>query len=142
SDCKIEGAYGGIPLEEAVFYPFEQSPSKVPAEFRIKGLKPQPLVEALNRKVLPTVIAKLGSWSGHVRCMNKNVWSVDGLLESMEVVFSNQSVRGKQLIRKIRTKVEKVEGLIAARLDQVQIVNGEFDGALEFQLADDWRSGS
>src|SRR5690606_27947070 len=67
SDCKIEGAYGGIHLEEADLYPFEQSPFKVPAEFRIKGLKLQPLVEALNRKVLPTVIAKLGSWSGQVR---------------------------------------------------------------------------
>ena len=139
--CKLEGAYGGVQLEKAALFPFDSELLKMPMELRVQNLQVQPLVEALNRKVLPTVINKLGVWSGQVQYLNKHSWSLNGHLDGGEVVFSNQSVRGKQALRRIHTLAEKVQGMIAAKIDQVEMNDGQFNGVVEFTLNDDWRSG-
>lgn len=140
--CKLEGAYGGMQVEKAELFPLYGDLLKVPVEFRVQNLQVQPIVEALNRQVLPTVINKLGVWSGQFKYLNKNSWSLNGNLSGAEIVFSNQSVRGKQSIRLIHTMAEKVEGLVAAKVDQVEMNDGQFLGLVEFNLNDDWRSGT
>ncbi len=140
--CKLEGAYGGMQLEKADLYPFYGELLKQPMELKVQNLQVQPIVEALNRQVLPTVINKLGVWSGQVQYLNRNSWSLNGNLDGGEVVFSNQSVRGKQSLRRIHTTVERVQGLIAAKIDQVEMNDGQFNGVVEFTLNDDWRSGT
>jgi len=140
--CKLEGAYGGAQLDHADLFPLYGELLKVPLELRVQNLQVQPLVEALNRQVLPTVINKLGTWSGSVRYLNKNSWSINGYLSGSEIVFSNQSVRGKQTLRSVHTVAEKVQGLVAVKIDQVEMSDGKFSGLVEFSLNDDWRNGT
>ncbi len=141
-DCKMEGSYGGVQMEEADLYPLQTERFKKPIQLRVQNLQVQPLVEAFNKQILPAVIARLGVWSGQIEYLNKNSWSLDGYLDGAEVVFSNQSVRGKQQIRRIHTVAQRVEGLIAAKIDQLEMSEGNFKGAIEATLNDDWKSGT
>lgn len=140
--CKMEGAYGGVQMDQADLYPLQSDRLKVPVSFKIQNLQVQPLVEALNKQILPAVINRLGVWSGQFQYLNKNSWSLDGHLDGSEVVFSNQSVRGKQQLRRIHTVAQRVEGLLAAKVDQVEIADGQFVGLVEVTLNDDWKTGS
>lgn len=140
--CKVEGTYGGIQMEEAHLYPLAQNKLKVPIQFKVQNLQVQPLVEAFNKQILPAVINRLGVWSGQVEFLNRNSWSLDGFLDGAEVVFSNQSVRGKQQLRRIHTVAHQVEGLLAAKVDQLELNEGKFEGVIEATLNDDWRNGT
>jgi hypothetical protein len=140
--CKIEGAYGGVQFEKADLYPWQKDLLRDPVEIRVTSLQVQPIVEAMDRKVLPTVINKLGVWTGKVSYLNRDVWSFDGHLAGGEIVFSNQSIRGKQSVRSVRTQAEKAQGLVAVKIDEVQLADGEFQGLVEFNLNEDWRSGT
>lgn len=140
--CKMEGAYGGVQMEQADVYPLQADRLKVPVQFKIQNLQVQPLVEALNKQFLPAVINRLGVWSGQFEYLNKNSWSLDGFLDGAEVVFSNQSVRGKQQLRRVHTVAHRVEGLTAAKVDQVEISDGQWKGIVEAALNDDLKSGT
>lgn len=140
-NCKLEGAYGGAELAQAEIFPLQADRLKVPIDVKIQNMQVQPLVEAFDRKVLPAVINRLGVWSGAFRFLNSGSWSLDGHLDNVEVVFSNQSIRGKQALRRIHTRVEKIGGQIAAKMDQMDVPDGQFIGSVEFSLSEDWRNG-
>lgn len=140
--CKVEGAYGGVQFSDADFFPWQSELLRKAVELRVTNLQIQPIVEAMNREVLPAVLNKLGVWTGKVQYLNRDVWSFDGNLSGGEIVFSNQSVRGKQTLRSVRTMAEKVQGLIAVKVDHVEMPDGEFQGLVEFHLNEDWRSGT
>ncbi len=140
--CRMEGAYGGVQLEKADFYPLQADSLKIPVQLKVQNLQVQPLVEAFNKQILPAVINRLGVWSGQFEYLNKNSWSLDGHLDGAEVVFSNQSVRGKQQLRRMRTVAHRVEGLVAAKVDHVEMPEGEFKGVVEAAFNDDWKNGT
>src|SRR6185437_16637617 len=68
-------------------------------------------------------------------------WKIDGLLSGPEIVFSSQSVHGKQAIDHVHTELEKTSGKIHGQIDNVIVHDGLFDGVLSFELSDDWRTG-
>ncbi len=140
-DCKIEGGYGRVELESGEFWADANSPLKTAAKMRITKLQIQPMLEALGRQVLPAVLSKPGVWTGNVTYLSPNAWELDGHLENVEVVFSHHSVRGKQMLEKLRTHVEKSANKIEAKVDELVIHQGEFKGLLQFSLQDDWRNG-
>ncbi len=140
-DCKVEGGYGRVDLEEAELWMAQLAELKKPAVIKFNKLQMQPLLEALDREVLPKVLSRPGVWSGELTYSNLASWSLDGSLESVEVVFSNRSVRGKQSIDKLRTKVEYSNSKIQATIDALEIHGGEFAGHLKFNLEEDWRNG-
>ena len=141
NDCKVEGAYGRVDLERAEFWLDHLDELKQSAVLKISKLQMQPLLEALDRKVLPRVLARPGVWSGELKYLNPAEWSLLGQLEGAEVVFSNRSVRGKQVLDKLRTQVERSNQRIQARIDELELRGGQFAGHLSFQLKDDWRNG-
>jgi len=140
-DCKIEGGYGRIDLESAEFWLPNLATLKKPALLKVSKLQMQPLLEALGRQVLPRVLAKPGVWSGELSYLSGDSWRLDGHLEQVEVVFSNRSVRGKQVLERLRTRVERGSGRIEAKVDELQIRGGDFQGELQFTLLEDWRNG-
>ncbi|MBX3023059.1 MAG: hypothetical protein KF799_15390 [Bdellovibrionales bacterium] len=142
SACKVEGAYGRVELEQADWFLSSVVPFKVPAQFHVQKLQVQPLIESLGRQLLPAVLARVGVWTGVVDFSHSARWSLDGSLENAEIVFSNQSLRGKQLIRKAHTKAERNGAVIDARLSGVEMQNGEFSGQVGFALTEDGRSGT
>lgn len=141
TDCKIEGGYGRVDLEAAQFWIDHPGELKTPAVLKISKLQMQPVLEALGRQVLPKVLARPGVWSGELTYLNPNSWKLDGNLESVEVVFSNRSVRGKQVLEKLHTAVERTSSRIEAKVGQLEIRDGAFAGELKFALQDDWRNG-
>ena len=128
-------------LEGAEFWLNHPAELTKPAVIKVSKLQMQPLLEALGREVLPKVLARPGVWSGELNYLNPGSWNLDGSLESVEVVFSNRSVRGKQGLEKLRTKVEHSNSKIKATIDGLEIRGGEFAGSLNFSLEPDWRNG-
>lgn len=140
-DCKIEGGYGRIDLDTAEFFPDGDKTFRVPAKLKVTKLQIQPLLEALGRQVLPAVLPKPGVWTGAISYAGPNEWDLDGYLENVEVMFSNHSVRGKQNLEKLHTRVQKTGARIDAKLDEVSVHEGEFKGLIQFSLQEDWRNG-
>lgn len=140
--CKLEGSYGRVDLDQADFFVTEPTPFKTPAVLRIQKLQIQPLIESLGRQVLPAVIARLGFWSGNLNYRGKTNWELDGFLENLEVIFSNQSLHGKQVVQRMHTDVSRTENGVSGKVDEVALQDGEFDGTVDFQLSDDWRNGN
>lgn len=142
-DCKVEGAYGEANLGSVDVYPWSQEIIKTPLRLKIHRLQVQPLMEALNRQVLPAVLPRLGSWSGQFDFASPQDWRLDGQLENLEIIFSNQSVRGKQLLRQVHTLAQRQSGgPIVVRVDQIDVQDGSAQGDVQFSLSDDWRTGS
>jgi hypothetical protein len=140
--CKIEGAYGAVQIEGAKVFPLQKELLKEPVLARVTNLQIQPVADALDRKVLPTVINKLGVWTGQVSYLSRDSWNLDGTLSGSEIVFSNQSVRGKQMFRAVHTQAEKARGIVSIKIDKVEMPDGEFNGVVEFNLNEDLRSGT
>lgn len=141
-NCKLEGAYGRVDLEQADVFVRDEVPLKEPARFQVQKLQLQPLIESLGLQVLPAVLARLGVWSGVVHFTHAAGWTLDGLLENAEIVFSNQSVRGKQLVRSIHTQASRQGPVIQGKIDTVHLQDGEFSGVVGFTLSDGGRSGA
>jgi hypothetical protein len=140
--CKVEGAYGRVDLEQADLFPSEKEAFKVPAQFKVQKLQVQPLVEAFDRQILPTVLARLGVWSGTVSYASPARWQIDGFLENAELIFSNQSVRGKQLVRSVHTLAQRTGSALELSLAAVQLQDGDFAGSVEMRLGEDGRTGA
>jgi hypothetical protein len=140
-DCKIEGGYGRVDLESAEFFTDAGKAFKAPAKLKVTKLQVQPLLEVLGREVLPAVLPKPGVWSGAISYSGPKEWDLDGFLENVEVAFSNHSVRGKQLLEKMHTRVAKMGAKIEAKLDEIVVRDGDFRGVLQFTLQEDWRNG-
>ncbi|MGE4132645.1 MAG: hypothetical protein AB7F86_13460 [Bdellovibrionales bacterium] len=140
--CKLEGAYGGIVVEPAKLRPWSDPMSEAPVLVRVEKLQLQPLVEALNREVLPKVIPKLGDWTGVLNFRGPSSWNMEGRLENLEVTFSNESVRGKQIVRKMRTIASRNGDKVEAEVGEIILSDGDLQGRAKFTLKDDWRSGA
>lgn len=140
-NCKLEGAYGRIELEQAEVFPRAERLFKNPARLNVQKLQVQPVVESLGRQVLPAVMSKLGSWTGVVDYAGDLSWSLDGVLENAEIIVSNQSVRGKQPIRRVHTKVSRVPAALEARLSDIELQDGEFAGQLTAHFGPDASEG-
>ncbi len=140
-DCRVEGGYGRAELAGADFWMDSPEYFKEAARFKVTRLQMQPVVEALNRQVLPAVLSRLGEWSGAVELHSGAVWSLDGNLENTEIVVANQSVHGKQVIDSAHTRIVKKGALIQGKFDSVKIHEGEFEGSIDFELNEDWRNG-
>lgn len=141
-DCRIEGGYGRAELDQADLWMNGGDNFKVPAHLKISQLQLLPVVEALNRQILPAVLSRLGTWTGALDFTSATAWQLNGNLENAEIVFSNQTLMGKQTIDKLHTQVKKAGVKIAAKIDDVVFHEGEFLGSVEFELSSDWRDGT
>lgn len=141
-DCKMEGGYGRMELAAADYWIGQTPMFKVPAKLKVERLQIQPLLEAVDRKVLPAVLARPGSWTGEMNFLSPASWQLEGHLENAEVVFSNRSIRGKQMLESIHTQVAKNGNVLTGQIDSLKIQGGEFSGILKFQLQEDWRNGN
>jgi hypothetical protein len=140
-DCIVEGGYGRAELAKTDLWLNAEEPFKTPAKFKIRQMQIQPVVEALGREVLPAVLSRLGVWSGELEYSNNKAWRLDGILENAEVIFSNQSVRGKQTITQVHTALKKQGSVISAKIDDVKLRDGVSEGTVDLILDDDWRNG-
>ncbi|MGZ3722632.1 MAG: hypothetical protein ACXVA9_06865, partial [Bdellovibrionales bacterium] len=141
-DCRVEGGYGRADLEQADLWLNGQDYFKVPAHIKVTQLQVLPMVEALDRQVLPAVLPKLGVWSGVLDFANGSSWSLDGHLSASEIIFSSQSMMGKQVVDSLHTDVKRAGAKIAAKIDDVHFHEGEFNGSVQFDLSSDWRDGT
>ena len=140
-DCRVEGGYGRAELAQGALWLNGGEDFRPPAHLQIEQLELQPLVEALNRQVLPAVFSRLGVWGGQLDFSNRNAWRLDGNLENSEIVFVNQSMHGKQLIDRVHTTIESSDGRIHGQINELHPHEGEFAGHVDFDLSGDWRNG-
>lgn len=133
-NCTMEGAYGRVTLDEADLY---WSPNffRKPVELNVEQLQLQPIFETLRMRLLPTVLARVGVWSGKVEFLSADNWSVNGFWDNLEISFSNQSVRGKQSIQRLKTQVQSENQSVRGKLDNVRMVGGDFDGEIDFDYS-------
>lgn len=123
------GGYGRLDLVEPSLIKFKGADrfSEL-AIFKANQLQIHPISEAINVRILPAVISRLGLWTGVFKMQGLQNWSLDGFLENLEVVFSSASVRGKQLIRRIHTVASRNGSVVNGQVDEMQINDGQFFG--------------
>lgn len=144
-DCRVEGSYGHAELASADISLSGDSGGdlfKSPAHIKISKLQIGPAMEALKREVLPAVLPRLGLWSGTLDFSSENSWTLNGVLENLEIVFSNQSVMGKQVIDSIRTKASRSGAKTVAQIHEVKIREGEFSGGIDLEMNGSLRDGN
>ncbi len=141
-ECRVEGAYGRAEVPEAKFWMNTADFFREPARFKVMQLQMQPVMEAMNRQVLPAVISQLGVWSGRLDFKSGSAWQLEGDLESAEIVFANQSLHGKQIIEKMHTRAGQKNGLVEFHVGDVKLKDGDFAGDIDGELSRDWRNGS
>ena len=141
-DCRVEGSYGHAELETADLWLSGPELFKTPARLRITKLQIGPAAEALKREILPAVIPRLGVWSGVLEYSSDQSWALDGVLENLEIVFSNQSMMGKQIVDGAYTVMKRSGGKTVAKLDTIKLRDGEFEGSVDFDFAGQLRDGT
>lgn len=138
---RLEGAYGHAELEHAEMWWGNPDYFKNPAHIKVEKLALQPVIEAMGRQVLPAVLPHLGAWTGTVDFSGPGLWHMDGFLDGTEIIFANQSMRGKQIIDRVHTQVSRTKEAIQGHIDETKVHDGEFAGAIDFILSGDTRSG-
>jgi len=142
-DCRLEGSYGRIDLPEAELAPNLSFPLKSMAQVKIQKLQLQPVMESFGVRFLPAVVSRMGVWSGSVSFLSPKEWSLDGNIEGMELVFSNQSVRGKQIISRLGMRARRTLTEIDGAVNSLTMPDGgKFVGGVRFQLSPDAQVGS
>jgi hypothetical protein len=141
-ECRVEGGYGRAELDQADLWLNGGEIFKVPAHVKVAQLQLLPLVEALNRQVLPAVLPRLGIWSGALDITGASAWKLDGHLDGTEIIFSSQSLAGKQVIDSLHTQVKRSGAKISVQMDDVHLHEGEFAGSIGLDLSSDWRDGT
>ena len=132
--CKLEGAYGRVDMAEGEVDLARETTFRRPATILVQNLQLQPLLEALGVKGLPSLVARPGAWTGTANYSNPRSWHVDGDLNNVEIVFSNLSVRGKQVINKVGLKIIREGANLGVRLERAEVDGGEFKGRVTAQL--------
>ncbi len=134
--CHIEGAYGNANLGPSRVLPFNQSRAfEAPIVVGIEKAQLSILFEAFGVQPLSMVVSKWGEWSGQATLLSLRDWRLEGYIDGLEVIFSHQSVRGKQLLRRLKHSLHQLpNGGMDASIDGVEIVGGDFSGHAEMKL--------
>src|SRR5262249_30599192 len=133
-NCKLDGGQGKVEVAEAQIPVNGEQFIEKPITFTATNLQLAPILEALRRDTLPKVFAKLGSWTGQVVLAAKDKWIVVGQLSAIEVIFSSQSVRGKQIVNSIHTELARDHEVVTGRLNGIEMVDGIADGEAKVTL--------
>lgn len=136
------GGYGRVELADPVEMKLTGERSfRIPALLKVSQLQIQPIIDALKVTVLPTVLSRLGVWSGTIVYTSWRDWKLDGFLENLEVAFSNQSVRGKQSVRRMHTVVSRGGARFEGLVDEAVLHEGDFLGLVNLTWNEDAASG-
>lgn len=142
SECKIDGEgeqIRAVPGQQV--WPWERTPLHQPLRFQVTKLSLQTLFDLSAKEGLPAIFPKLGQWTGDLQFSNPRDWQMDGWLEGTDVIFSNQSVRGKQTIVKMKTVVQSEAGRVNADLSNIVLADGLAEGKVQFRFDDDFKTG-
>ena|GEM_PF-3842495 len=142
SDFKIDGEgeqIHAIPGQQV--WPWERTPLHQPLRFQVTHLSLQTLFDLLAKEGLPAIVPKPGQWTGELQFSNPRTWSMDGVLEGTEVLFSNQSVRGKQTILRTKTLIQSDSDHVKAELSDILLADGTADGKIAFHFDGSLKTG-
>ena len=141
-ECKLDGEGGELKVVGGQqVWPWERTPLHQPLRFQIHQLPVQSMFDLMGVEGLPAIVSKPGAWSGEIQFSNPESWQVDGALENVEVFFSNQSVRGRQVISRAKTFVKSEDGRIQMELSDFALADGGGQGKVSFQFDSGWRDG-
>jgi hypothetical protein len=141
-NCKVDGGQGKIEITEAQVPIRGGSFIGKPIQLTATNFQLAPLLEAFRRDTLPKVFSKLGTWSGEAVVESEEKWHVDGQLKGVEVIFSSQSVRGKQIVNSLRTEFSKGAEGVTGRLSEIDLNDGKSEGEASFRLDSMLKSGT
>lgn len=142
SDFKIDGEGEQIrAVSGQQVWPWERTPLHQPLRFQVNRLSLQTLFDLLAKEGLPAIIPKPGQWTGELQFSNPRTWSMDGVLEGTEVLFSNQSVRGRQTILRMKTLIQSESDRVKAELSNVLLADGTAKGKILFHFDGTLKTG-
>jgi hypothetical protein len=142
SDCKIDGEGEQIVVNPGQqIWVWERVPLHEPLVLNVNHLSLQTLFDLFGQKGLPAILPKPGQWTGEIQFTHPKKWQMLGNLEGAEVIFSNQSVRGKQIVSKMKTALREENSQISGELSDVALTDGSADGKIEFKLDPTFRNG-
>lgn len=136
TNCRLEGEGGQIIIAKQEAWPWEKDFFKSPVVAQVNNVSLRMILDLIDRAGLPAVIPELGRWTGTVEFLNKNNWSIQGLLSGMEIVFSNKSVRGKQRIASLSTYLQASGGRIRGTFSKMGLADGSSHGQFDADFDD------
>lgn len=142
SDFKIDGEgeqIRAVPGQQV--WPWERAPLHQPLRFQVTHLSLQTLFDLLAKEGLPAIVPKPGQWTGELQFSNPKTWSMDGVLEGTEILFSNQSVRGKQTILRTKTLIQSDSDHVKAELSDLLLADGTADGKVSLHFDGSLKTG-
>lgn len=128
SGCHLEGGYGNASLERAEIFADRAPPLAHPAKIEFQHANVAALAEAFGTRVLPAVLARAGTITGSANVSGAREWNAGGKLAGVEIFFSNQSVRGKQVIESVDVDVRRRDDAITGSLDNFELREGRAEG--------------
>ncbi len=137
------GGYGRVDLLEPVVVNLDNEHAFAqPARVKVQKLQLEPKSEAFQVRVLSPLVSRLGIWSGTLQFFGPKKWEVDGFLENTEIVFSNQSVRGKQMVRRMHTLGKRSGSEISLQVDEMELQDGDFRGLVSLKWDQESKTGT
>lgn len=128
-NCDIDGPYGSV-----IFKTVDASLSQlksVQAEFSKIDL--EQVIKNKRDLALAGTFANFGVLSQNLT-YSEGAIAVDGFLENAELLFSNNSLRDVQKLKRIPFRFEGAGGKWNIGVDKIEIEEGEFDGNIQVQL--------
>ena len=138
--CSLQGDLGEINILKWRWHPWRQ-PVFDPLEIHLKELDLQKFVKMINRTGPSGVLGRFGKVSGTLQVDNPNKMSFSGELRDVEMSFSNQGIRGKQLVPLVRGELSLDGDRVRGQVPEMELDGGEFAGGLSFNLDRDFRDG-
>jgi hypothetical protein len=135
TECKLDGEGEQLrAVSNQEVWPWDRTPLHEPLRFQATKLSVQTVLDLIGQKGLPAIVPKPGQWSGDFEFSNPKTWGLAGVLENTEVVFSNQSIRGKQVISRIKMSTKATVDQVKIEFTEFGLVDGSAQGRLSLIL--------
>ena len=140
--CHVEGAYGRVTLDQAEVFLDRPAMLSAPADFHVQHANLNTLADVLGISLVPTVLARAGTFTGAVGVLGPREWNVNGRLEGAEISFSNQSVRGKQMVTSVEVVTHREADVVRLELDRFALQGGSAGGRVKAAYDLDKKAGT
>lgn len=140
SECRLDGVNGKIELKEAQIN-LNEKRLEQPAVLQVTQMQIAPVLEALRRDTMSRVFSRLGTWTGQIEFTSFEKWNLSGLLSNLEIIFSSQSVRGKQVVNSVRVELARERDEVKGRLGEFDLAEGQLEGEARLLLDSQVKTG-
>jgi hypothetical protein len=130
-ECGFDGPYGKVLVQNV-----EANLKKIDQfQLQVEHLVLDEILQDKRNVLLSGVFSQYGVLSGQLN-FTRPQWNVEGVLSEAHFVFSNNNLRDIQKVSKIPFEFKGSQDKWEARIHDVVVDQGNFDGEIQFKSAD------